>query len=497
MTSPVTPDISSDPRSAAAEQPVAAYAPVVKSAGRYRWKICALLFFATTLNYMDRQVLALLKPVLQDPTRGIGLTEVQFAAIVSIFSAAYALGLLLAGTFVDKVGTRIGYAIAVVIWTLASMSHSLVAVPAVGSALHSAAVALASVLRHVPGFGDAHWLQSMDDLSGAMIGFGIVRFALGLGEAGNFPSAIKAVAEWFPIKERALATGIFNSGTNIGATLAPFAVGFLLYKVDWQYAFLGTSAFALIWLVLWLTIYRSPAQSRGVSPAELAYINSDPAQPATKIPWSRLLGHRQTWAFLGGKVMTDPIWWFYLYWLPGFLNSRFGLTITKMGLPLLIIYNVCTFGSIFGGWLPARFIAMGWSVNRARKTAMVLYAVAITPIMLVGRAHTLWQAVALISLATAAHQAWSANLFTLVSDMFPRRAVASVVGIGACGGSVAMMFFGLLVGFVLQITHGNYVPVFLLAGSAYLIAIGIIHLLAPKLSAVTIDMPRSSLTTRV
>jgi MFS transporter, ACS family, hexuronate transporter len=218
---------------------------------------------------------------------------------------------------------------------------------------------------------------------------------------------------------------------------------------------------------------------------------------ATKIPWSRLLGHRQTWAFVGGKVMTDPIWWFYLYWLPGFLNARFGLTITKMGLPLLVIYNVCTFGSIFGGWLPARFIAMGWSVNRARKTAMLLYAIAITPIMLVGRVHTLWQAVALISLATAAHQAWSANLFTLASDMFPRRAVASVVGIGACGGSVAMMFFGLFIGFVLQITHGNYVPVFFLAGSAYLIAIGIIQLLAPKLSVVAFDTPRSGLTTRV
>ena len=252
MTSPLTQDVS-DLRPAAAEQPVAACARVVKGAGRYRWKICALLFFAATLNYMDRQVLALLKPVLQNPVRGIGLTEVQFAAIVSIFSAAYALGLLLAGTFVDKVGTRVGYAVAVMVWTLASMSHSLVAVPAVGSALHSAAVDLASILRHVPGLESVHWVGSMADLSGAVIGFGIVRFALGLGEAGNFPSAIKAVAEWFPTKERALATGIFNSGTNIGATLAPFAVGFLLYKVGWQYAFLGTSAFALIGFVLQIT----------------------------------------------------------------------------------------------------------------------------------------------------------------------------------------------------------------------------------------------------
>jgi len=457
--------------------------------GSFRWKICGLLFFATTLNYMDRQVLALLKPILQDPTRGIGLTEVQFAAIVSIFSGAYAIGLLLAGNFIDKVGTRIGYAVAVSVWTLASISHSLVGLPAVGSALHTAAGALASVLRHIPGLATTHWVGSMANLSGAVIGFAIVRFALGLGEAGNFPSAIKAVAEWFPRKERALATGIFNSGTNIGATLAPFVVGFLLYKLGWRYAFLATSVFAIIWLVLWLTIYRSPAHSPHVSLAERAYINSDPAQPATKIGWSRLLRYRQTWAFLTGKVLTDPIWWFYLYWLPGYINAKFGLTITKMGVPLLVIYNVCTVGSVLGGWLPARFVAIGWTVNRARKAAMLLYAVAITPIMFIGRAHTLWQAVALISLVTAAHQAWSANLFTLTSDMFPRGAIASVVGIGACGGSVAMTFFGLFIGFILQKTHGNYVPVFLLAGSAYLLAIGTIHLLVPKLSMVEIDAP--------
>jgi ACS family hexuronate transporter-like MFS transporter len=328
----------------------------------------------------------------------------------------------------------------------------------------------------------------MANLSGAVIGFGIARFVLGLGEAGNFPAAIKAVAEWFPSKERALATGIFNSGTNIGATLAPFAVGFLLYRLGWQYAFLATSVFAMIWLVLWFALYRNPAEHPRVSPEELAYINSGVGtQISSKIAWSRLIPHRQTWAFLLGKVITDPIWWFYLYWLPGFLNARFGLSITKMGLPLLVIYNLCTIGSIFGGWLPAKLISMGWTVNRARKSAMLLYALAITPIMFVGKAHTLWQAVALISLATAAHQAWSANLFTLVSDMFPRRAVASVVGIGACGGSVSMMFFGLFIGFVLQLTHGNYIPVFLLAGSAYLAAITVIHLLAPKLAPVAIE----------
>lgn len=455
---------------------------------RYRWKICALLFFATTLNYMDRQVLALLKPTLQDPIRGIGLTEVQFAAIVSIFSAAYALGLLLSGSFIDRVGTRIGYAVALIIWTVASMSHSLVGYAPVTNALHALAIDAASFLRHIPGLGSASWVNSMANLSGAVIGFGMARFVLGLGEAGNFPAAIKAVAEWFPSNERALATGIFNSGTNIGATLAPFAVGFLLYRLGWQYAFLATSVFAMIWLVLWFALYRSPAEHPRVPSEELAYINSGaPVQATSKIAWSRLVPHRQTWAFLLGKVITDPIWWFYLYWLPGFLNARFGLSITKMGLPLLVIYNVCTFGSIFGGWLPAKLISLGWTVNRARKSAMLLYALAITPIMFVGKVHTLWQAVALISLATAAHQAWSANLFTLVSDMFPRRAVASVVGIGACGGSVSMMFFGLFIGFVLQLTHGNYVPVFLLAGSAYLVAITVIHLLAPKLAPVAVD----------
>jgi ACS family hexuronate transporter-like MFS transporter len=462
--------------------------PVVDTKiGGYRWNICGLLFFATTLNYMDRQVLALLKPILQSPVRGIGLTEVQFAAIVSIFSAAYAIGLLLAGKFIDRVGTRIGYAFALIIWTLASIGHSLAGVGAVTGPLHMFALSLASLLRHIPGLSSAHWITSMANLSGAIIAFGIARFVLGLGEAGNFPAAIKAVAEWFPSKERALATGIFNSGTNIGATLAPFAVGFLLYRLGWQYAFLTTSVFAIVWLILWLTLYRSPGENPRVSAAELAYINSGGIQATSKIAWARLFPHRQTWAFLLGKVFTDPIWWFYLYWLPGFLNARFGLSITGMGLPLLVIYNVCTVGSVFGGWLPARFIAMGWSVNRARKTAMLLYAITITPIMLVGRVHTLWQAVSLISLATAAHQAWSANLWTLSSDMFPRRAVASVAGIGACGGSISMMLFGLFIGFVLQITHGNYAPVFLLAGSAYLIAIAVIHLLVPRLAVATID----------
>jgi ACS family hexuronate transporter-like MFS transporter len=329
-------------------------------------------------------------------------------------------------------------------------------------------------------------VDNVGKLSGAVVGFGVVRFMLGLGEAGNFPAAIKATAEWFPKKERALATGIFNSGTNIGATLAPFAIAFILYHLAWNWAFLATSVFALIWLVLWLRMYKSPHLDPYVTHSELVYISSDPPEPTTRVRWSRLLPLRQTWAFLLGKAFTDPIWWFYLYWLPGFLHVRFGLSIAGMAMPLLIIYNVCTVGSIFGGWLPARFVSMGWTINRARKTAMLIYALAIVPIVFVGRVHSLWGMIALVSLVTAAHQAWSANLFTLVSDMFPRRTVASVVGIGACGGSISMMFFGVIIGMILQMTHGNYLPVFLIAGTAYLVAIGTIQLLAPRLSPVKI-----------
>ncbi len=468
--------------------PQTASEPAPQPRSHFRWVICALLFYATTLNYMDRQVLALLKPTLQDPVRGIGMTEVEFAAIVSVFSAAYALGQLLSGTVIDRVGTRIGYAIAAAVWTIAAMSHALVRFRFFAGPLHGLAVSLSHLLADFPGIISASTLHTLANVSGAVIGFGIARFVLGLGEAGNFPAAIKAVAEWFPSRERALATGIFNSGTNIGATLAPFAVAFLLYRLGWQFAFLGTSGFALIWIILWLSIYRQPQHHPRVNAGELALINSDPVDPPVKVAWRSLLPHRQTWAFLLGKIMTDPIWWFYLYWLPGFLHQRYGLTITEMGLPLLAIYNFCTVGSILGGWLPDRFMQWGWSLNRARKSAMLLYAVAVVPIVFIGYTHTMWQAVSLICLATAAHQAWSANLFTLASDMFPRRAVASVVGIGACGGSLSMMFFGMFVGLLLQFTHGNYMPIFLIAGSAYLAAIFFIHLLAPRLSRVRIQL---------
>jgi ACS family hexuronate transporter-like MFS transporter len=462
-------------------------ASVAGHVGNYRWTICALLFFATTLNYMDRQVLALLLPTLQDPVKGIGLTQVQYGMIVSIFSSAYAVGLLFAGNMIDRIGTKKGYAAAVILWSFAAICHFFVTIPAITNKLGSDAHFVARALEHLPLIGGSGWIVNLGTLSGAVIGFCLVRFVLGLGEAGNFPAAIKTTAEWFPKKERALATGIFNSGTNIGATIAPFLVGIVVLRLGWHYAFLTTGFFALVWLVLWLKIYRPPQQDPHVSPAELAYINSDPPEPTVKIPWTRLFPHRQTWAFLCGKLLTDPIWWFYLYWLPGFLYAKYGLSITKMGLPLLIIYNVCTIGSVFGGWLPSKFINMGWSLNRARKTAMLIYACCMVPIMFIGRAPNIWVAIALISMATSFHQAWSCNLFTLASDMFPRRAVASVVGIGGFGGACAMMFFGTFVGFILKMTNNNYVPVFILAGSAYLIAILTIHLLVPNLSPVNLD----------
>jgi ACS family hexuronate transporter-like MFS transporter len=456
-------------------------------ATKYRWTICGLLLAITTLNYMDRQVLALLLPVLQDPIKGIGLTQVQYGVIVSIFSCAYAVGLLLAGNVIDRVGTKRGYALAASIWSVAAMSHFLVTVPVITRTLSSAAQFLSRVLVHVPVIGNAAWIRDIATVSGAVIGFAMVRFLLGLGEAGNFPAAVKTTAEWFPKKERSFATGIFNSGTNIGPTLMPFVVGFVVVRFGWRYAFLITGFFSLVWLITWLKVYSTPQENTHVSRAELDFINSDPIEPVSKIVWSHLIPHRQTWAFLCGKLLTDPIWWFYLFWLPGYLFNRYGLSITKMGLPLLIIYNVCTLGSVLGGWLPTKFISLGWSQNRARKTAMLLYACGIAPIMFISHAPNIWAAIAMISVATALHQAWSCNLFTLPSDMFPRRAVASVVGIGAFGGAMAMMFFGTFVGFILKLTHNNYTPIFAMAGSAYLIAILVIQLLAPKLTPASID----------
>ena len=407
--------------------------------GRYRWRICALLFAATTLNYLDRQVLGVLAP---DLTRMFGWSEIDYGYIVTAFQAAYAIGLLSAGAIIDRLGTRIGYALTICVWSVAAMSHAL---------------------------------------ASSVLGFAAARFLLGLGEAGNFPSAIKTVAEWFPRRERAFATGIFNAGSNVGAILAPLMVPIVAVTLGWRAAFLFTGILSAAWLVTWLMVYRPATQHPSVSSGELAYIRSDPDQPASKVPWGQILRHREAWAFVAAKFMTDPIWWFFLFWLPKFLNSEYGLTLTGLGPPLIVIYLMADVGSIAGGWIAGRFIKRGWSVNRARKTAMLLCALAVVPIAFASNATSLWTAVLLIGLATAGHQGWSANVFTLTSDMFPRHVVGSVVGLGGFAGAVGGMLISTFTGFLLEST-GSYVPVFIMAGSAYLLALAVVHGLAPRLA---------------
>jgi ACS family hexuronate transporter-like MFS transporter len=391
-----------------------------------------------TINYTDRQVLGLLAPVLQVK---IGWSETQYAHIVRAFLIAYAVGPLLMGWFIDRLGTRIGYAVSAAVWSLAAASHSLA--------------------RTVSGFATA-------------------RFALGLGESGNFPAAIKAIAEWFPKKERALATGIFNSGTNAGATIAPLIVPWIAIRLGWQFAFLFTAGFSAVWIVCWLTLYREPQEDRRLSPAELNYIFSDAAEPVRHISWLELLVHRQCWAFVLGKSLTDPVWWFFLFWLPKFFSTVHGVSLMGLGLPLVIIYNSATVGSVFGGWLPHRFLNAGWQLNRARKVAMLICAGAVVPVIIAAKVHSLWGAVAVIGLAVAAHQGWSSNLFTLASDLFPKNAVASVVGMGSCGGALGGAMIATLTAFLLQLTH-SYIPIFFIASVIYLLALLVIHVLAPRL----------------
>lgn len=417
---------------------------VAARVGRYRWRICALLFLATTINYIDRNVLGVLAPELQ---RIIGWNEIQYSNIVNAFTAAYAIGLLLAGRFIDRVGLRNGYSISIGIWSVAAAAHALV---------HT------------------------------VLGFGVARFGLGLGESGNFPAAIKTVAEWFPRKERALATGIFNSGANIGAMIAPLAVPWLAVRYGWQSAFLATSVVSASWIVLWRTVYKAPREHPSLSAAELAWIQSEPSESTVKMPWSWLLGRRQTWAYLAGKFMTDPIWWFFMFWLPKFLSTRHGLSLLQLGWPLVIVYNFATLGSIAGGWLSARFFSLGWSANRSRKCAMLICALAVTPIVFAATTKSLWLSVALLALGVACHQGWSCNMFTLASDLFPKRAVGSVVGIGGFGGAVGSILIGAFTGLVLQFT-GSYVPMFIIAGSTYLIALLVIHILVPRLDPALIE----------
>ena len=412
--------------------------------GRMRWTVCALLFFALTINYVDRQMISVLKPTLQAE---FGWRETDYANIVFCFQAAYAFGYVIFGHLIDRLGARFGYSLAATIWGLAAMSHS--------------------------------FARSIFD-------FMLARMFLGIGESGNFPAGLKATAEWFPKRERAFATGIFNAGANIGAIITPIVAPILVYNYGWPSAFMFTGAMVFVWLFFWLLLYRSPRDHKTLSVAELAHIESDPADPPGKTPWLQLLRHRETWAFAIGKFLTDPIWAFFLYWLPDFFARKHGLDLKTFGPPLVIIYIISDFGSVGGGWLSGALIKRGYSVNRGRKTAMLICALAVTPIIFASYASELWMAVAIIALATAAHQGWSANLYTLPSDMFPRRAVGSVIGIGGTLGAVGGMAMTQFQGRILEAT-GSYTPMFVVAASVYLLALGIIHLLTPNLDAAKLD----------
>jgi MFS transporter, ACS family, hexuronate transporter len=412
--------------------------------GNYRWIICALLFFATTINYLDRMVFGVLEPELQ---KEIGWSATEFGDINAYFNLAYAIGFLFVGWFIDKFGTRLGYALSLILWSLAAAGH-----------------AFASNATH----------------------FAVARFALGLGESGNFPAAIKTVAEWFPKKERAFATGIFNAGSNVGALLAPAVVPILVLAYGWQSAFVMTGLVGLIWVFFWWPIYRRPQEHPRLSPQELAYIESDPADPLTRIPWLSLLPFRQTWAFAIGKFMTDAIWWFYVFWFAKFMNEQFEVDIKKIGPPMITVYLLADVGSIGGGWLSSRLMAGGWSANAARKLTMLICALLVVPVVIAPLTDSLWTAVLLIGLATAAHQGFSANLFTLTSDMFPRKAVGSIVGIGGFAGAVGGYLMNRGAGRIKDY-FGDYFYMFAIAGSAYLLALLIIHLLVPRLEPVQLD----------
>lgn len=447
---------------------VTTVAQLNEKVGRYRWTICSLLFFATTINYLDRSVISLLK---NDLEVRFNWTESDYSDIVIAFQVSYAIGMLIAGRFIDKVGTKIGYAVTLTVWSLASMGHALVR---------------------------------------STLGFLIARSALGISEAGNFPAAIKTTAEWFPKKERAYATGIFNSGANIGAILAPLTVPFIVVKWGWQEAFIFTGAFGLIWLIFWFIYYEIPAKQKRLSKSEFEYIHSDVDESENKpgnaeltsdveinkrVPWVKLLKYNQTWAFILGKFLTDPIWWFYLFWLPAFLYAQYGIEGTGVALPVAIVYTMSTIGSIWGGWLPLYFIRRGWPVFRARKTSMLIYAFLVLPVVLAQYLGSInmWLAVFIIGIATSAHQAWSANIFTTVSDMFPKKTVASVTGMGGMAGALGGILIAFLAGKLfdhykaLGDLDAGYFIMFIICGCAYLVAWVLMSLLAPRLKRIDFD----------
>lgn len=431
-----------------------------KPTTNYRWTICALVFFATTVNYLDRQVISLLKSTLSTE---MSWDDGDYANIEIAFKLAYMIGMLLAGRVVDWLGTKKGYAWATGLWSLAAVGHAL---------------------------------------AKNAFGFMIARAALGVTEAGNFPAAIKATAEWFPKKERSFATGIFNSGTNVGAIVAPLTVPFIAVQYGWQWAFIITGAIGFIWLVLWQVYYSAPAEAKNLSKEEFEYIHQDKEDEAIeqqtkeeKVPWLQLLGFKQTWAFALGKFLTDPVWWFYLFWLPDFLESEYGLTPTEFAIPIAVVYCISTIGSVFGGYLPLSFMNNNMPAFKARKTAMLIFALLVLPVILSQYAGeiNMWLAVLLIGLAAAAHQAWSANIFTTVSDMFPKKAIASVTGIGGMAGGLGGLVLSWAVQKNLFVYYRDlgqiekaYFIMFFICGAAYLLAWLVMHLLVPRMEKVKI-----------
>lgn len=418
---------------------------LVTKTGKYRWTICTLLFLATTINYVDRQILSLVKPILDVE---LGWSNEEFGIVNAVFQGTYGFGLLFFGWFVDRYGSKVGYAVSIVAWSLAAIGHSVVS---------------------------------------TVTGFMIARAALGVSEGGNFPSAIKATAQWFPKRERAYATSIFNAGTNVGAILAPAIVPWIAYSYGWQMAFVFAGIAGLLWLFLWIPLYNKPENSKRLGAAERAYIESDreEANETQKVSWGRLLRYRQTWSFIVAKFMTDPVWWFFLIWLPDYFKKTRGLDIKESWIHLVTIYVIVTILSIFGGWVIGYLNKLGWSITRARKTGMFVFALCVIPIFLVAQLGE-WGAVLLIGLAGAAHQAWSANLYTTVSDMFPKKAVASVIGIGGMAGATGGMLFPIFSGRLLDnftaagnVTAG-YTVLFTICAFAYVITFVIHHLLAPR-----------------
>jgi ACS family hexuronate transporter-like MFS transporter len=407
-------------------------------AGRFRWFICGLLFLGITKNYMDRQVLGVLKGTLQ---HDLNWNDIDYGNLVFAFQAAYAVGMISMGRLIDRLGTRAGYTVAMMFWSLASMGHAL---------------------------------------ANSLTGFIVARCALGFGEAGVFPASLKGITEWFPKKERALATGIFNAGTSVGAIVTPLIVPWITLRFGWRWAFVFTGALGFAWLRMWLVFYRKPQDHSYCTKDELKYIQSDPQLPSAKVKWMRLLHHKETWAYVIGKFMIDPIWWFYLFWIPDYLQRQHGLHLSQIGLPILVIYIISDLGSIGGGWISSSLLHRGFTVNAARKWAMLLCALCALPIAIVYRLSGLWPTTILIGLAAAGHQGFSANLFTLPSDLFPARAVASIVGIGGMAGAIGGMLIAEIVGHVLQWT-GSYMIPFFLAASAYLLALLFIEALSPKL----------------